>query len=79
MEEIYILFLIEYYYIVMLYYQNYQTMKKKQEEETKGTSEIMLKSNENTLREPVVIPSASFSLFDIFLVVFLLCFNSYTI
>ena len=33
-------------------------MKKKQEEETKGTSEIMLKSNENTLREPVVIPSA---------------------
>ena len=36
----------------------YQTMKKKQEEETKGTSEIMLKSNENTLREPVVIPSA---------------------
>lgn len=33
-------------------------MKKKQEEETKGTSEIMLKSNENALREPVVIPSA---------------------
>lgn len=38
--------------------KKYQTMKKKQEEETKGTSEIMLKSNENTLREPVVIPSA---------------------
>ena len=38
--------------------KKYQTMKKKQEEETKGTSEIMLKSNENALREPVVIPSA---------------------
>ena len=38
--------------------KKYQTMKKKQEGETKGTSEIMLKSNENTLREPVVIPSA---------------------
>lgn len=38
--------------------KKYQTMKKKQEEETKGTSEIMLKSNENDLREPVVIPSA---------------------
>ena len=38
--------------------KKYQTMKKKQEEETKGTSEIMLKSNENILREPVVIPSA---------------------
>lgn len=38
--------------------KKYQTMKKKQEEETKCTSEIMLKSNENTLREPVVIPSA---------------------
>ena len=38
--------------------KKYQTMKKKQEEETKGTSEIMLKSKENTLREPVVIPSA---------------------
>jgi len=38
--------------------KKYQTMKKKHEEETKGTSEIMLKSNENALREPVVIPSA---------------------
>ena len=38
--------------------KKYQTMKKKQEEETKGTSENMLKSNENALREPVVIPSA---------------------